>query len=281
MVSVSANVSSLQSPATPTPIFTYVLPNYVVNYSIIQLPPPNANAIYPYAYNIVVYGPPPFPIQISFYEQTANGTTQEISVTMPIDALSTSIGCTSYPTQIVMMQVGSESISPSPAATLSPSPIVSISPTSIPTATPASTSSTESPTSNPTSNPEFIVSLSESASALNYGVKINFTATADGGIAPYTFTWYVDNQTSGSNSSPYFTIDSMPVGSHHVYVLINDANGNSAITNTVEFNVLPTSNLSPSPSIPEFPAWIILPLAAVTILLIVTLMKNKKSDETK
>jgi hypothetical protein len=133
--------------------------------------------------------------------------------------------------------------------------------------------SSASPSPSPT--PTVIVSLSESASALDYGVKINFTATANGGIPPYTFDWYVDNRSSGSGSSPYFSIDSMPVGSHHVYVQVNDAKGNSAITNTVEFYVLPTSNLSPSPSIPEFPSWMILPILLLIISLVSAAIKRK------
>ncbi len=40
-------------------------------------------------------------------------------------------------------------------------------------------------------------------------------------------------------------------------------------------------SLSPSPSIPEFPTWIILLIVTGTILLLVTLMKTKRSKETK
>jgi parallel beta-helix repeat protein len=50
--------------------------------------------------------------------------------------------------------------------------------------------------------------------------------------------------------------------------------------------LIDTSNIDHYPltkivAIPEFPSWIILPLVTVTILLIVTLMKTKRSKETK
>jgi hypothetical protein len=166
--------------------------------------------------------------------------------------------------------------SPTPAPTATPIPTSMPTPTATPTPTIAQ-SPTPSLTSTPTpiATPTLIVSLSESASALNYGVKVNFTAAADGGIAPFTFTWYVDNQSSGSGSSPYFSIGSMPVGSHHVYVQVNDTNGNSATTNTVEFNVLPNSNQSPSPSIPEFPSVSIQILIALSAVLLLALKKRR------
>jgi hypothetical protein len=104
------------------------------------------------------------------------------------------------------------------------------------------------PTLTPTSNPVLNVSLSESASALNYGNKVNFTVLADGGTKPYTFAWYIDGQMVQTGGSQYFSTDSQAIGSHHVYVQVTDADNNSAATLTVEFNVLPFSNLSPSSS---------------------------------
>jgi hypothetical protein len=108
----------------------------------------------------------------------------------------------------------------------------------------------ETPT--PTSMPAVTASLSESASALYYGNTINFTVSADGGMPPYTYTWYIDNQIAQTSASQYFSTNTQAVGSHHVYVQVTDANNNSATTLTVEFNVLPvsstSSSLSPTPS---------------------------------
>ncbi len=103
-------------------------------------------------------------------------------------------------------------------------------------------------TPTPTSSSALTVSLSESASALNYGSTVNFTVTADWGTKPYTYVWYLDNQSVQTSDSPYYSTSTQAVGSHHVYVQVTDAASNSAQTLTVEFNVLPVSSFSPSPS---------------------------------
>ncbi len=130
--------------------------------------------------------------------------------------------------------IGTPSIPiPSPNLTLTPTPTPSLSP-----------SPTPSQTTPPT---EFTASLSESASALNYGNTINFTVSTNGGVSPYNYTWYVDGLAAASTSLPYYSQNSS-VGSHHVYVEVKDANGNSATTLTVEFNVLPNASPSYSPT---------------------------------
>ena len=142
--------------AQTTSNYTYVLPNYIVNYAIVEMPPSFPITDSTYLYNIVVYGPPPFSIQISFNEQTIQNTTQKISVIMPTNAFSTLIGCTSYPTQIEMSQVGNESVSPSPtmsipsaSPSLTSSPYLTATSTLAPTESPTSSSPTQLPTFTP------------------------------------------------------------------------------------------------------------------------------------
>ena len=96
------------------------------------------------------------------------------------------------------------------------------------------------------STPSLAASLSESASALNFGNTVNFTVSVDGGIPPYNYAWFMDGQSSVNSSSPYFSPNSQAVGSHHVYVQVTDADNNSATTANVEFNVLPATSTSPS-----------------------------------
>ncbi len=174
----------------------------------------------------------------------------------------------------------SPTLSPTPTAspTPMPTPSVSLYPTGEATATP-----TFSPSPTPASTSGVYIGLSESASALNYGEMVNFTASPpEGGTSPFTFTWYVDNQqlqVVQSNDSYYFSTNTLPVGSHHVYVEVKDHNGNTATTNTVEFNVLPASSSSPSatqePSAtPSFPqenltsAAVIVGAVAVIIIIV-------------
>ena len=91
-------------------------------------------------------------------------------------------------------------------------------------------------------------SLVESASALNFGDRINFSVSVEGGRAPYSYSWFVDDQLAEAGSSPFYAIDSISVGSHHVYVEIKDSDNNSATTLIVEFNVLPASSSTISPT---------------------------------
>jgi hypothetical protein len=128
---------------------------------------------------------------------------------------------------------------PELTAEVPPTPI----PSSRPPLTPAS----------PANSASLTVGLSESASALNFGNRVNFTVSIQGGREPYTYAWYVDGQMRETNNSPYYTIDSMAAGSHHVYVEVTDSDNNSATTPTVEFNVLQTPNNSPSTSPSETP----------------------------
>jgi hypothetical protein len=168
-----------------------------------------------------------------------------------------------------------------PAQTPSPiitSPPESTSPKPNPTATPLPTNQ---PSQSITPAPTLTANVAESASALYFGNRINFTATVDGGRAPFSYAWYVDNQLAETGTSPYYATDSLAVGSHHVYVQILDADHSSATTLTVAFEVLPNPNLSPSltssPSIPEFPLEA-LTLTFLTITLLVGILFKRKQQ---
>jgi hypothetical protein len=135
-------------------------------------------------------------------------------------------------------------------------------------------------TPSPTPSPIFTASLAESASSLYFGNTINFTVTADNGKEPYAYSWNVDNQTIENTTLPYYSLNSLGTGEHHVFVIVTDANNHTATTLTVAFTVLPnpSSSLSPSPSpsVAEFPNWIILPLMAVAATMIVYLRRRRK-----
>ena len=118
----------------------------------------------------------------------------------------------------------------------------------VPPPTPA-LSPSPSPTPSPTPTPQnMTASLSESASALNFGNTINFTVSVEGGNAPFTYAWYIDGELMENSTSPHYATDSQPVGSHHVYVEVKDADNNTAKTLSPEFNVLPSLTYMPSSS---------------------------------
>jgi len=108
-----------------------------------------------------------------------------------------------------------------------------------------------------------VASLSESASALNFGVTINLTVTVNGGKAPYTYAWYMDNQLVETSPSNQYATNALGVGSHHVYVQVNDSGNNSAKTLTIEFDVLPISSASGS-SPPTSEQTTVTPTQAIT-----------------
>jgi hypothetical protein len=135
-------------------------------------------------------------------------------------------------------------------------------------------------TPSPSPSPTFIASLAESASSIYFGNNVNFSVSVSGGEEPYSYNWNVDNQTAENTTLPYFSINNLGVGEHHVFVNVTDANNNTATTLTVAFYVLPNPNssLSPSPTIPEIPARLILLFALATIAIV---LAKKKFPRTK
>jgi competence protein ComEC len=215
---------------------------------------------------------------------TTYGTYKDGTAILSLNSASASPTPTPFPTPSpnqTPVPTSTHSQTPTPSATIAPT-------SSAPTAPPTlalTIAPTQTPSPEPTStpNPTLTVSLSESASALNYGNTVNLTVLADGGTKPYTYTWYIDNQLAQTSGSPYYSTNTQSVGSHHVYVQVTDAASNSATTLTVEFNVLPVSssspnlNPTPSPSIPEFPSFILLSFLVVTVISTAIFCKRKHS----
>lgn len=89
-------------PPTPAPTnqFTTIVSGYAINWTIIK--------VYSGAYNIVVYANyPPFPIQVTFYDDT-----QQVTQILPTYGTTTTIFSENYPTQVTMTKYSS--VTPSP-----------------------------------------------------------------------------------------------------------------------------------------------------------------------
>ena len=84
-----------------------------------------------------------------------------------------------------------------------------------------------------------------------------------------------DNVTVTGNSTFVHEFVSS-TGYHTLTVYANDTSGNWAIPQSVTYLVNFYPDYTPSPSIPEFPTWIILPLAMISVLLSVFALKSKK-----
>ncbi len=152
-------------------------------------------------------------------------------------------------------------------------------PTPTTSPTPKSTQTSDPSTSPPpTAKPPMVASLAESARSsylIGYlGDTFNFTLNVEGGKEPYLFSWIVDNQTPESTTSPQFSANNLGIGTHSIFAIVTDADNNKSTTSSVYFYVLPnpSSTPGPSPTIPEFSSWLILPLVGVSILPVVILL---------
>jgi hypothetical protein len=119
--------------------FTYQLPNCTIHYGIVQDPPPNSGSPYPSQYFLMVNEDyPPYPILLSFHEQTADGATQKVSIILPTDAFSSDSSCTSCPWQITMTPAYNDT---------------NCSNCQVTQVTPENETTTATPTQNPTATP--------------------------------------------------------------------------------------------------------------------------------
>jgi hypothetical protein len=106
--------------------YAYVVSNYVVNYSIEKMPPPDEITPHPYAYNLHVYVDyPPFPIEISFYQIDLQNVTQKDTFVAYTNEYSDNVGCWSYPTQITMKQIDPKDVPPTVTPSLNNDHVVS------------------------------------------------------------------------------------------------------------------------------------------------------------
>ena len=143
--------------------------------------------------------------------------------------------------------------------------------------TPPSPTPTSSPTQQPTIS--ILSPLNDSFFNVSLG-GVNYQLTYE---TNSTLSWVgysidgSDNVTVTGNSTFVHEFVSS-TGYHTLTVYANDTSGNWAIPQSVTYlvNFYPDYTPTPSPSIPEFPTWIILPLAMISALLSVFALKSKK-----
>lgn len=105
--------------AQATGDFTYQLPDCTVKYSIIKIPPQGPSAVNPCAYNIIVYGPLPYAIRVTFIDNGSQATD-----IVPISQ-SSSLACNAYPTDIIITPAACSTTNLLPAyTTLIPKPSI-------------------------------------------------------------------------------------------------------------------------------------------------------------
>ncbi len=98
-------------------------------------------------------------------------------------------------------------------------------------------------------------------------VPLNFNTNENTSWLAYS----LDNQANVTIDGN-FTLSGLSEGTHNIVIYANDSAGNMGKSDTAFFTI---NTPTPSPSVPEFPTWIILPLVAAATLLTVFFIKRR------
>lgn len=87
--------------------------------------------------------------------------------------------------------------------------------------------------------PSLVVHIAPLDSTISLGQWVDFTSIVTGGTALYRYQWYLDgNLVSGANSSTW-RLTPTAAGIHYVYLIVSDANNNTAQSETARVLVVP------------------------------------------
>jgi hypothetical protein len=92
------------------------------------------------------------------------------------------------------------------------------------------------------------VSIDPPSASAYVGQSVLFTSTVTGGVQPYTYQWYLDNDPVSGATSPTWIFSSGTVGTYYVYLKVTDVNDNTVQSSTspVTFAAPPTGGYSTS-----------------------------------
>ncbi|MEM1553195.1 MAG: PKD domain-containing protein [Candidatus Bathyarchaeia archaeon] len=85
--------------------------------------------------------------------------------------------------------------------------------------------------------PPLTVSISPMSASILIGQQVTFTSTVSGGIPPYTYQWYVNNQPVPGATSSTFTFTPTATGTYYVVLKVTDAAGNTAQSDPAKVTV--------------------------------------------
>jgi len=94
------------------------------------------------------------------------------------------------------------------------------------------------------------VTISSSTATINTGGTVTFSASANGGTAPYSYQWYVNGDPVNGATSSTFTFSPSTAGTYTIYVIVTDSSGATRTSNTITVvvnnSIIPSSGSSSS-----------------------------------
>jgi hypothetical protein len=83
------------------------------------------------------------------------------------------------------------------------------------------------------------VSINPLSASLNVGQPVTFTSNVSGGTIPYSYQWYLNGAPVSGATNAIWTFTPTSSGSYTVYLIVIDANSNTAQSDTAHINVIP------------------------------------------
>ncbi|MGA3191936.1 MAG: PKD domain-containing protein [Candidatus Bathyarchaeia archaeon] len=98
------------------------------------------------------------------------------------------------------------------------------------------------------SSPPIVVSISPMSSRVLLGQAVVFTSTVSGGIAPYSYQWYLDGSSVPGATSSGWTFTAATIGIHYVKLVVTDSKGSTGESGSarVEVTAVPVGGYSVS-----------------------------------
>ncbi|MEM3623401.1 MAG: PKD domain-containing protein [Candidatus Bathyarchaeia archaeon] len=124
--------------------------------------------------------------------------------------------------------------------------------------------------------PPLTVSISPMSASILIGQQVTFTSTVSGGIPPYTYQWYVNNQPVPGATSSTFTFTPTAAGTYYVVLKVTDAAGNTAQSDPAKVTAssIPVGGYSISLYKNN---WLAIPAYILIIILLTTILCSAKN----
>jgi parallel beta-helix repeat protein len=95
--------------------------------------------------------------------------------------------------------------------------------------------------------PQLTISISPTSASILVGQSLTFTSTTSGGYMPYTYQWYLDDNSISGATTGTWTFTPTVTGTFRIYLMVTDGKGNTAKSNEAIVTVAPKLIVSISP----------------------------------